>query len=221
MRRLIAFVLQTIGLLTLAFCLLVALTIHLGGGWLVLDEAPVESDAIVLLSGELSRPLYGADLYREGYAPLIYISRPRSYDQLPNLEKLGIHLKRDEELYKEILLKKRVPEKAIRFYGRGVVSTVEEVESLREVLGRTRVRLIVVTSPYHTRRAKAIFKDVMPNAQICMLATPYEAFDQKWWTDQKSAVNMVLETAKNIFYHLGGVFRSTDKNPESARVSDG
>jgi hypothetical protein len=43
------------------------------------------------------------------------------------------------------------------------------------------------------------------------VATPYEDFVEKWWTDQTSAVNVVLETAKLIHYHLGGAFRSTDK----------
>ena len=219
MRRLISFILQAIGLLAVLSVALAGLTLFLGGNWLVVNEEPVPSDAMVLLSGELSRPLYGADLYRLGYAPVIYVSRPKPYDQIPSLEALGIHLKRDEERYKEVLVKKRVPEKAIRFFSDGHISTVEEAESLRAVFGDRRVKLLVVTSPYHTRRAKAIFEDVMPNARICMVATPYEELTSRWWTDQKSAVNVLLETAKIVYYHLGGAFRSGDTAPKGSSVT--
>jgi len=219
MRRFISFMLKAIGLFTVLAVLLGAVTIYLAANWLVVNDRPVASDAVVLLSGELSRPLYGADLYQKGYAPVIYVSRPRLYDQIPNLEKLGIHLKTDEEYYKEILLKKGVPERAIHFYSDRHVSTVEEAESLKKVLGDRPVRLLVVTSPLHTRRAKAIFEDVLPNAEIFMVATPYEDFATKWWTDQKSTYYVVLETAKTVFYYLGGAFRSTDSPAQIAPAS--
>ncbi|MBW1742529.1 MAG: YdcF family protein, partial [Deltaproteobacteria bacterium] len=112
--------------------------------------------------------------------------------------------------YKEILLKKGVPEEAISFFSQGHVSTVEEAESLRKDLGGKPTKLLVVTSPYHTRRAKAIFGDVLPNADIRVVATPYENFDPQWWTDKNSAIAVVLETVQTIYYHLGGAFRSTD-----------
>jgi uncharacterized SAM-binding protein YcdF (DUF218 family) len=127
-----------------------------------------------------------------------------------HVEKLGIHIPRNEERYKEILLLKRVPEDAINFFSQGHVSTVEEAESLKKVLGDKPVKLLVVTSPYHTRRAKAIFKNVLPNAEIRAVATPYEHFDTQWWTDKDSAIAVVLETVQTLYYHLGGAFRSTD-----------
>jgi len=220
MRGLISFMLKAIGFFTVLAVFLGAVTFYLAASWLVVNDKPVASDAVVLLSGELSRPLYGADLYKKGYAPVIYVSRPKLYDQIPNLEKLGIHLKRDEEYYKEILLKKGVPERAIHFYSDRHVSTVEEAESLKKVLGDHPVRLLVVTSPLHTRRAKAIFEAVMPNAEIFVVATPYEDFAAQWWTDQKSTYYVVLETAKTVFYYLGGAFRSTDPPPQVASVPE-
>ena len=180
------------------------------GEWLVLNEAPAKSDAIVLLSGGMARPLYGADLYQKGYAPLIYVSRPRVDEQVLHVEKLGIHIPRSEERYKEILLKKGVPEGAITFYSQGHVSTVEEAESLKKVVGDQPIKLLVVTSPYHTRRARAIFTDVLPNAEVRVVATPYESFDPQWWTDKHSAIAVILETVQTLYYHLGGAFRSTD-----------
>jgi hypothetical protein len=54
--------LQAIGLLSLLVLLLGAIGLYFAGRWLVLDEPPVKADFIVLLGGDLSRPLYGADL---------------------------------------------------------------------------------------------------------------------------------------------------------------
>ncbi len=214
MRKLISVFLQGLGLITVLSVVLAGLGLYLMGYWLVVNEEPAKADAIVVLGGNFSRPLHAADLYDKGYARVIYVGRPKPHEQTANLEKLGVHLVRHEERYKEILLKKRVPEKAISFFGNGHISTVEEAESLKKVLGDRPVRLLLVTSPYHTRRAKAIFGDVLPNAEIRMVATPYESFTQRWWTERDSAISVVLETAQTLFYHLGGAFRSTDTSPK-------
>ncbi len=213
-RRFVALFLQALGFLTILSVLLGGLGLCFAGYWLAAGEKPVKSDAIIVLSGGFSRPFYAADLYQKGYAPVIYVGRPEIYGQTENLEEIGISVVRPEERYKEILLKKNVPEKAITFFGNGYVSTVEEAESLKKVMGDGPVKLLVITSLYHTRRAKAIFGDVLPNAEICMVATPYEDFfKRKWWTDRDSAITVVLETAQTLYYHLGGAFRSTDPSP--------
>jgi uncharacterized SAM-binding protein YcdF (DUF218 family) len=213
MGRLSSFVFQTLVFLAFLFILLGGVGLFFAGELLVLNDQPAESDAIVLLSGGMARPLYGADLYQNGYAPTIYVSRPKVDEQVLHVEKLGIHIPRNEERYKEVLLRKKVPEEAITFFSHGHVSTVEEAESLRNALGNKPIKLLVVTSPYHTRRAKAIFVDVLPNAQIRVVSTPYEHFDPQWWTDKNSAIAVILETVQTLYYHLGGAFRSTDLSP--------
>jgi uncharacterized SAM-binding protein YcdF (DUF218 family) len=219
MRRLFSFILQTLVFLVALTILLSVVGLFFAGEWLFLKESPAKSDAIVLLSGGMARPLYGADLYHNDYAPLIYVSRPKVDEQVIHVERLGIHIPRNEERYREILLLKRVPEDAISFFSHGHVSTVEEAESLKKVLGDKPVKLLLVTSPYHTRRAKAIFKDVLPDADIRVVATPYESFDPHWWTDKNSAIAVILETAQTLYYHLGGAFRSTDLSKLKAIAS--
>lgn len=210
MKKSISLFLQALGFLIIMSALLGVVGLCLAGYWMVVDEEPVKSDAIVVLAGELSRPLYGADLYHKGYATVIFVGKVRHNDQTANLEKIGVYLMRQEERYKEILIKKKVPERVIKFFGNGYISTVEEAESLKKALGGTVAKLLVVTSPYHTRRVKTIFEDVLPNREIRVVASPYEKFARKWWTDRKSAINVVLETTKTLFYYLGGGFRSTD-----------
>ena len=180
--------------------------LYFAGRWLVLNEPPVKADFIVLLAGDLSRPLYGADLYRQGYATRIAVSRPATAPQTENLRKLGIHLPRQDEQFREVLRRKGVPVNAISIFGDSNLSTVQEAETLREFLDGRPTRLLIVTSPYHTRRVKIVFTRLLPQADIRVLASPYEEFPQQWWTDRNTAVNVVLETAKLLYYYLGGAF---------------
>src|SRR5436189_4439868 len=49
------------------------------GPWLVVVDRPVKSDAIFVLDGKSPhRELEAAVLYREGWAPRVVLSRPRS-----------------------------------------------------------------------------------------------------------------------------------------------
>ena len=83
-----------------------------------MDEPPEKAEAIILLGGDYSRALYGADLYAEGYAPLIYISRPVRHPSDILLEELGIPMRRQEETYRLTLKAKGVPDSAIRYFGK-------------------------------------------------------------------------------------------------------
>ena len=105
---------------------------------------------------------------------------------------------------RQVLLKKGVPAGAIAYLGRDLISTAAEADAARQLYGKGTPRLIVVTSPYHLRRARIIFSDVLPAADIRVIATGYEPLPPAWWKDQNSARNVLLELAKIGFYQLGG-----------------
>jgi uncharacterized SAM-binding protein YcdF (DUF218 family) len=79
------------------------------------------------------------------------------------------------------------------------------------------MRLILVTSPAHTRRARIIFEDALRDSGsvLQVVGTPYEHFDQYWWRDQGSARIVVLELSKLVYYFAGGRFASTGESPTS------
>lgn len=206
--KIVSRALQIFGLLSLVLLLFGATCLYFAGRWLVLDETPVKADYLVLLGGDLSRPLYAADLYRQGYARRIVVSRPALPLQFDNMQRLGIRLPRQEEQYRGILLRKGVPASAIDLFGEANLSTVQEAETLRAYLGDRPARLLVVTSPYHTRRVKTVFTRVLPRAEVHVLASPYEEFPERWWTNQSAAVNVLLESAKLLYYTFGGAFRT-------------
>jgi uncharacterized SAM-binding protein YcdF (DUF218 family) len=176
--------------------------------WLKGDEKPVKSDAIIVLAGALTSTFYAADLYNSGYAPVVYISIPIREHGLKMLDDLGIFIPRAEDTYKQILLKKGVHEQNIHFFGQSSVSTVQEAEAASKLFRGDSCKIIIVTSPYHVRRATIIFKDTMKDCQFRVLGTTYEPCPEKWWTDQDAARNVLLETSKTVFYLFGGRFRS-------------
>jgi uncharacterized SAM-binding protein YcdF (DUF218 family) len=159
-----------------------------------------------VLGGSFTRPFQAAELYRQGLARKIYVSVPAREDQLRLLDEAGIAYPRDEEVVREVLLKKGVPAAAIEYFGKDLISTAAEARAARALFAKGAPRLLVVTSPYHLRRARMTFSDALPAADIRVIATSYDPFPQVWWKDQNAARNVLLELAKISFYQLGGRF---------------
>ena len=171
--------------------------------WLSADDAPAIADAIVVLGHDPSRVFQAADLYNAGFAPRVLLSRPRRAPRYERLEAEGIPFPWFEVAGRTILLNRGVPESAIANFGERLHSTVAEaraVAMLEPPLGR----ILVVTSPYHVLRARRVFNDHLPNADIRVVASKYETLDRAWWRDQEDALPVVVEIIKLAFYRLGG-----------------
>jgi len=200
-------------LLRIAVGLLVLLVINAfalvsAANWLHVKNEAVDADAAIVLAGDPSRAFYAADIFMSGYVRHIYISRAERLNSFRLLDDLGVSFPRREEIYRQVLLKKGVPEKAITIVGSKSISTVDEALVIKTLFSETPETLLVITSPYHIRRVQMIFRDVLPGIEFTVLATPYESFPEKWWRDQAAARNILLELAKIIFYRSGGRFHS-------------
>lgn len=181
-----------------------AIGLFYAADWLSVADQPQKADAILVLGGGVSRPFQAADLYRQGYARKIYVSAPAREAQHLLLDQAGIAFPREEEIMREVLLKKGIPASAIEYLGKDLISTADEAQAARELFPARAPRLLVVSSAYHLRRARMIFSDALPAADIRMIATSYDPFPQTWWKDQSAARNVLLELAKITFYQLGG-----------------
>jgi uncharacterized SAM-binding protein YcdF (DUF218 family) len=207
MKRFFALFLQGVGALAIAGLLVGGGLVLTAGWWLRMDEAPKKADAIVILAGDLHRAIFAADLYHQGLAPVILLGRPHRGDPDP-LCQLGFDCPTQEESMERVLRAKGVPPGVLKLYGKDHMSTVEEGESLARELGAEPRTLLVVTSPYHCRRARMILSGILGRHELVMTPTPYERFDTKWWAHQGSAGAVVSEVAKFGFYFLGTPFRS-------------
>lgn len=177
------------------------------------DDKPFKADYILALAGDGHRFFKAAELYRAGYAPAILISDAKVYppSRLTQIQwEMGFP-KYTPGQYLTLLFQKLGMESArIEHFGNGHISTTEEAESLRNHLNGKSIRLLLVTSPYHARRAKIIFKDTLPDCEIRVLTNEEDIIEKTWWKDQKSAQLLVQELAKTLHYLAGGAFRSTD-----------
>ncbi len=194
--------LKLIGLLTVLSAIFIAGGLYYASERLPLQDVPAKSDAIVVLGGSYYRPLHAADLYRDGYAPLVYLSVPVHNPTSVLLKPLGITLPKQEETSYRIIVKKDVPSKAIRFFGTANGNTVDEAVALRQALGPGPHRLLLVTSPLHCRRARIVFQDVFPASDIRVVATAYESYEPQWWTSLSAARAMLNESVKILVYWL-------------------
>jgi len=213
MRSRIGGLFKVIGFVAVLCIIVGGVGMFLAGYWLQAgDEVDLsnKADAIVVLTGSYFRPLYAADLYNQGIASVVYVSRPIDRKDRELLNNVGVNLPSQEEIFRRLLRKKGVPEEAIRFFGKSVISTAQEAQALKETIGNEKKTLILVTSPYHIRRAKMVFEDVLPGCTVLATGTLYQSFPKRWWSTRQSALKTINETVKIMFYLLGGRFKSDD-----------
>lgn len=188
---------------------LVAAALVFASSWLLRSDEPRQADTIVVLAGDARRARYAADLFHQGLAKQVLLSRPAPTAREKLLSSLAIPFPRGEQVDSWVLEKSGVGAGSIGFFGEASLSTFDEALALQRRFAGQSPRLLVVTSAYHVRRAKMLLEDALPNATLTVCATPYEEFPARWWTSQDAARDLLLETAKLGFYFLGGRFSAT------------
>lgn len=157
--------------------------------WVVEDPLD-KADLLMVLSDDnfyADRATRAAELFREGKAPLVVASGRRLR---PNA---GI-----AELMEHDLVERGVPKDKILRFAVDADSTTEEAEALAKLVKTKKWRkIIVVTSNYHTRRARYIFRRVFPQDMEIRVASARDGdFDpESWWQKRKSTKLLVREMA--------------------------
>jgi uncharacterized SAM-binding protein YcdF (DUF218 family) len=151
-----------------------------GESWVV-EDAFEQSDAILLLSDDnffADRATRASELFRQKLAPVVVASGRRLRPSA------GI-----SELMDHDLVERGVPRDRIIRFPHDADNTREEAESLRAlVVERDWHSVIVVTSNYHTRRARYIFQHVLPPSVKVRVASARDGnFEvERWWENRKS-----------------------------------
>jgi uncharacterized SAM-binding protein YcdF (DUF218 family) len=186
-----------------SICVIVALAIILCfviafrgvGRWLVREDPLAPADAIVVLSGSMPyRAEETAKVYLMGYAPEVWISRPES--AAGELSAMGIRYMGEEDYNREVLIHEGVPESAIHLFPNAIVDTEQEVEEVtREMQQQKKSRVIIVTSPQHTRRVRALWQKIAGRDVILIVRAAYEdPFDaDHWWRNTGDALAVTRE----------------------------
>jgi uncharacterized SAM-binding protein YcdF (DUF218 family) len=165
------------------------------GRWLVREDALGKADVIVVLSGGLPfRAQAAAEVFKSGYAPAVWVSRPLGPRE--ELAALGIQFLGEEEYDRRILMRQGVPDSAIRIFPDTIVNTQDEVEEISREMRRDGMHtVIIVTSPQHTRRVRALWsKLVGDDPRVIVRAAPDDPFDaDHWWRTTADVLAVVRE----------------------------
>lgn len=155
----------------------------------IVEDELQPADAIVVLGDDnytADRAARAAELFHARWAPVVVASGRylRPYASIADLTA------RD-------LTDRNVPAKAIVPLRHRAASTRQEAATVRELARERRWRrLTIVTSNYHTRRSRYIFRDVLP-ADVEVRVTPAADADfdpQSWWQSREGCKTFVRET---------------------------
>ena len=163
--------------------------------WLVVEDPPRQADAAVVLAGDpdYERTRTGARLLLEGQVRLLIVTggEPGPGDSAESLRALAIRA--------------GVPAERIRME-QVSRSTHGSMEAIRPILEREGIRsLVVVTSPYHQRRAVWAARRTLRGIEIVSRpADPAGWTPRGWWKTRWTRRIVLGEYAKLAYYVLRG-----------------
>jgi uncharacterized SAM-binding protein YcdF (DUF218 family) len=176
--------------------LLLAIVMFLGvGRWLVVEDPLVKTRAIAVLSGGMPlRAMDAARLYREGYAPEIWLTH--SSEPGETLGEMGISFSGEDYYNTRILIHEGVPPQAIHVFETPIVNTADEIKVIGSSLAREKDRtVIIVTTKAHTRRVRLLWRKLASGNGVAIVrAASGDAFDPRhWWRTTSGALDVVRE----------------------------
>ncbi len=167
------------------------------GQFLVVEDNPTKADAIVVLSGDYGARLeQGVELYQKGYARWLVLvgggqqgSPPAAEVMKRQAAELGVPPARMLEVDQS-------------------TSTREDALYTRDLMVRQGLKsAILVTSPYHERRASLTFAKAFQDTDISVASYPVQD-DQwhpdSWWKNDTTRRLTLVELAKLAYYKLHG-----------------
>ena len=180
-----------------AVCVVLAFTLaFLGvGRWLVVEDNVEKADAIAVLSGRMPlRALEASRLFRQGYAPQVWLTYSREPGE--TLEAMGIRFEGEEHYNTRILIHEGVPADAIHILEPPILDTVDEIKAISAALERKKGgSVILVTSKVHTRRTRLLWQKLVPDkSRAIVRAASEDPFDPAhWWRNTGDALDVVRE----------------------------
>lgn len=168
------------------------------GRALIHDDGPAPADAVLVLAGDYTgrRIRKGTELLKAGHVPIVFVSGPSE------------HFGQTED---ELAIAFMVRQGAQREWYVGLPSdagsTIDEARFLLPVIRQRGVKkLIVVTSDYHTARARRIFQRYASGLEIRTVAAPdIDYVPDAWWSTRPSRKVFLLEVTKTLADWAGGL----------------
>jgi uncharacterized SAM-binding protein YcdF (DUF218 family) len=171
---------------------------------LIVNDQPHPADILFVLNGDFNtRPERAAELYSQGLVSRVVIARAEDSTAV----KLGL-IPNETDISVGVMKRLGVPAEKITILATagGVTSTFDEARALHDYVEKSQIsRVIVVTSEFHSRRAKWIFTRELAGLPLAldMIAVPYATFNRTdWWTNENGLITLNNEYIKLIFYYF-------------------
>jgi uncharacterized SAM-binding protein YcdF (DUF218 family) len=187
--------------------LLSALTFPRLGSWLVVQDPLVKSDAVIVLGGTMyERQLEAVDLYKEAWAPRIYLFREViDWGELALIER-GVSYTTVVDVQIDAMLRLGVPRDAIHVLERAG-HTAEEADYVRQLVTTEKMsRVIVVSSKQHTRRVRLVMRRRLSDtgSEVIVRASRYDRANvDRWWTERATLRFTLFEMQRLLGYWIG------------------
>jgi len=167
------------------------------GDFLVVRDDLRPADVIHVIAGPDDRTDYAIQLYQQGYGGKIFFTGGWC----------SIHLLYHGERGRLRALDQGVPPEAIAIDDSDVTSTYSEAVKLKEFIAESGAPIqsvIIVSDPYHMRRARWAYRHVLGDqVSIQMAPVPFELspYQRRWWTDEASRQYVKDEYLKTLYYY--------------------
>ena len=208
-----------VALATVTFLLFFYLVRHpifrfIAESWVVEDPLN-KADALIVLSDDnfyADRATRAAELFREGKASLV-VASGRKLRPTAGIAELMEHDLIERGVPKDKIL--RVPEEGD--------STLEEAETLAKLVKAKKWHsAIVVTSNYHTRRARYIFRRVFPPGIEVRVAGARDAdFDPEAWWEKRKSSKLFMREVLGMMVTMWELRRGTPTSPANQGIVEG
>jgi uncharacterized SAM-binding protein YcdF (DUF218 family) len=164
------------------------------------DLPPAKADAALVLAGDMfgRRIMKGADMVKRGLVPVAYVSGP---DELYGFT--------EDYLAIQYAVQRGADAKWFIGMPNQANSTEEEASQILPELNKRGVRrLMIISSNYHTRRAKRIFTKVAARSGYAMRFQTVAADDalfnpDHWWKSRPAQKIVLLEWTKTLTEPFG------------------
>lgn len=170
----------------------------------VMEDPLEKADVLMVLSDDnfyADRATRAAELFREGKAPWVVASGRRLRPSA------GI-----AELMEHDLVERGVPKDRILRFAQDGDSSREEAEALAKLAKTKKWRkTIIVTSNYHTRRVRYVFRRVFPqDIEIRVAGARDGDFDPENWWEKRKSIKLFMREITGMMVSMWELRSSTE-----------
>jgi uncharacterized SAM-binding protein YcdF (DUF218 family) len=176
--------------------------------FLIVRAEPSRAELVVVLSGASvydERVRHGIDVLREGRAPSIALTNDGLRGRWSRRRQANLT---STERARDAVLDAGIPGQRLITLPQRVNSTYDEAVAVRGFVEKAGVRkVLVVTSPYHSRRALWVFRRVLEPAGVEVgiespLPGEQSPLPGTWWLSRTGWHSVALEYVKLVYYRI-------------------